>query len=160
MKFSRFLVWSFLIMAAPAPAPAPAQAPRNPYGEFYKRSIPDLSDIFKSKIVVMIAMRDGVKLYTEIYVPRGKKGPLPIILERSPYTGHHPEAEYTERLALYTEFFEEGFIFAFHDLRGVHRSEGEHILLRRHVHRRRLPPQRRLPAQLRAGCGARGYCEA
>ena len=33
----------------------------------------------------MIAMRDGVKLYTTIYAPKDIKGPLPFILLRTPY---------------------------------------------------------------------------
>ncbi len=34
---------------------------------------------------VMIPTRDGVKLHTVIFTPRDASGPLPILLERTPY---------------------------------------------------------------------------
>ena len=33
----------------------------------------------------MVPMRDGVRLYTLILTPKNAKGPLPILLERTPY---------------------------------------------------------------------------
>ena len=33
----------------------------------------------------MIAMRDGQRLYTQVYVPKAASGPLPILLLRTPY---------------------------------------------------------------------------
>ncbi len=33
----------------------------------------------------LVPMRDGVKLYTTIYVPKKSDGPLPFILMRTPY---------------------------------------------------------------------------
>ncbi len=35
---------------------------------------------------VMVLMRDGTKLCTEIFLPKGKPGPLPVVLESSPYS--------------------------------------------------------------------------
>src|SRR5437762_448227 len=41
------------------------------------------------KMVVMIPMRDGVKLNTEIYIPKNMSAPLPILFNRTPYgLGH------------------------------------------------------------------------
>jgi predicted acyl esterase len=34
---------------------------------------------------VMIPMRDGIKLHTEIYIPRNTNQSLPIFLERTPF---------------------------------------------------------------------------
>jgi hypothetical protein len=45
---------------------------------------PDYSKVF-DKIDAMIPARDGVKLHTEVYTPKNAAGPLPIILERTPY---------------------------------------------------------------------------
>ncbi len=95
------------------------------------RELPDLSQVFEPRIDVMVPMRDGVKLHTEIYRPQGvAEEPLPIILERTPYLANPGEQEYSSRLRYYTEFFEEGFIFALQDLRGRILSEGEHVPLR------------------------------
>ncbi|PYP65377.1 MAG: hypothetical protein DMD26_11170, partial [Gemmatimonadetes bacterium] len=38
-----------------------------------------------TKTTVMIAMRDGVRLNTDIYAPKDQQGPLPVIFERTPY---------------------------------------------------------------------------
>src|SRR5258708_4659516 len=45
---------------------------------------PDYSNVF-DKTDAMIPARDGIKLHTEIYAPKNAAGPLPIILERTPY---------------------------------------------------------------------------
>jgi predicted acyl esterase len=34
---------------------------------------------------VLLTMHDGIRLSTDIYLPKGTKGPLPTILVRSPY---------------------------------------------------------------------------
>lgn len=94
------------------------------------REVPDLSQIFEEKTAVMIPMRDGINLYTEIYHPKGFTEPLPIILERTPYHANPGYLKFSPRLGYYAEFFKEGYIFALQDLRGRLKSEGEHIALR------------------------------
>lgn len=96
------------------------------------RALPDLSRVFQEKTDVMIAMRDGVKLHTEIYVPRHPKtsGPFPIMLERTPYYANPNEEAYSSRLKFYSEFFDDDYIWALQDLRGRYRSEGMHVMLR------------------------------
>ncbi len=42
------------------------------------------ADLFE-KSEVMIPVRDGVKLHTVIFTPKGRSGPLPILFERTPY---------------------------------------------------------------------------
>ncbi len=37
------------------------------------------------KTEVMISMRDGTKLHTEIFAPEAAQGPLPFLLLRTPY---------------------------------------------------------------------------
>ena len=94
------------------------------------REMVDLSRWFSPKWDVMVPMRDGVKLHTEIYIPKNQAGPLPIMLERTPYYANPGERELSPRLRWYTEFFDEGYIFVLQDLRGRFLSEGEHITLR------------------------------
>src|SRR5262245_64360671 len=71
----------------------------------------------------MIPMRDGVKLYTIICVPKNSAELLPILLQRTPYgtgtgiAGRLPFA--------YKELVADGYIFAFQDIRGKYKSEGE-----------------------------------
>jgi putative CocE/NonD family hydrolase len=72
----------------------------------------------------MIPMRDGVRLYTIIMVPRSSSATLPFILLRTPYSaagsvGNPFPTEYVKALA------EEGYIFVYQDIRGKVKSEGE-----------------------------------
>ena len=87
------------------------------------------------KRVVMIPMRDGVKLYTVIVVPKGARR-APIILTRTPYNA----AARTERnrsphmLATLPQgdevFVRDGYIRVFQDVRGKYGSEGEYVMTR------------------------------
>ena len=83
-----------------------------------------------SKTEYQIAMRDGVKLYTAIYAPRGDVGALPILLTRTPYGSepYGPE-DYPKHLGP-LGFAEERFIFAFQDVRGRFMSGGEFVDVR------------------------------
>jgi len=76
----------------------------------------------------MILMRDGVRLHTAIYAPRGFEEPLPILLLRTPY-GIKGGAERNIKSYL-AELDQEGYIFAFQDIRGRFQSEGQFVMLR------------------------------
>ncbi len=90
---------------------------------------PDFSRIFE-KTDVLIPMRDGVHLHTEIYVPKNAKQPLPFLLERTPYGLSDDEKGFTEKFKIYNELIEEGYIFVFQDIRGRYKSEGQFVMLR------------------------------
>jgi uncharacterized protein len=81
------------------------------------------------KRVVMVPMRDGVKLYTVIVVPKGAKG-APILLTRTPYNAVERAARsksgrMIEALPLSDEgFVEAGYIRVYQDVRGKYGSEG------------------------------------
>src|SRR5262249_1076437 len=89
----------------------------------------DFSTLF-TKQDAMIPMRDGVKLHTEIYVPKDAKAPLPFFLTRSPYGLHDDAKGYTPVVALYQEMFADGYIFVFQDIRGKYGSEGQFVMQR------------------------------
>ena len=109
--------------------PAAAQELMTRYG-YENRVDIDLAAIFEPKWDVMVPMRDGVRLHTEIYIPRNQTEPLPIMLERTPYYANPQEQEYSIRLDWYEEFFDEGYIFVLQDLRGRYDSEGDFLTLR------------------------------
>ncbi len=75
----------------------------------------------------MIPMRDGVRLHTKIFKPKDQKSDLPIIFFRTPYSvgnaGRH-FVSYMKALA------DEGYIFAFQDIRGKFGSEGTFVMQR------------------------------
>ena len=108
-------------------APASLQPAQNPADRF------EVSD-------VMVPMRDGKRLNTKIFTPRGQTGPLPIIFKRTPYGIQGAANNFN---AYYKAMAEDGYIFVHQDIRGKFGSEGDFVMQR--------------PARLRQGSGAAGY---
>ncbi len=75
----------------------------------------------------MIAMRDGTKLHTLIFTPEGRQGRLPILFLRTPYGIDGRGASLQSGLR---ELADDGYIFAFQDLRGKFKSEGSFVMTR------------------------------
>lgn len=90
---------------------------------------PDFRRIFR-KMDVLIAMRDGIRLHTEIYVPRHASGPLPILLQRTPYGVEDDAHGYAKDLRLYPTLIADGYIFVFQDIRGRFKSGGTFVMNR------------------------------
>jgi len=84
---------------------------------------------------VMIPMRDGVKLFTSILVPKGVHN-APMILTRTPYNASKRTARNnsTHMLAAVPEseevFAADGYICIFQDVRGKYKSEGDYVMTR------------------------------
>jgi uncharacterized protein len=80
------------------------------------------------KTETLIAMRDGTRLHTNIFAPKNQSGPLPIIFLRTPYgipdTPRPLGGSYLKELA------DEGYIFAYQDIRGRYKSEGKFVMNR------------------------------
>ncbi|MBL0940029.1 MAG: CocE/NonD family hydrolase [Gemmatimonadaceae bacterium] len=117
MRLSRALVIAGLLSAVPALS-ASVQQPTYTLTE------------------AMIPMRDGVKLYTRIIKPNSARGPLPIMLVRTPYgiDGNTPQG-----VANGWSFMRGGasdgsgardYVYVFQDIRGKFKSEGEFVMLR------------------------------
>ncbi|WP_230473877.1 CocE/NonD family hydrolase [Dyella choica] len=85
------------------------------------------------KRVVMIPMRDGVKLHTVIVIPKAAHN-APILLTRTPYNADkRSEREKSPHmLALLPEgdevFVKAGYIRVFQDIRGKYGSEGPYVM--------------------------------
>jgi len=69
---------------------------------------------------VMVAMRDGTRLATDIYRPRNVTGPLPTILIRLPYN----KAAYRSATVPADFFASHGYAVVVQDVRGKFASEG------------------------------------
>ncbi len=75
---------------------------------------------------VMVPMRDGVRLATDVYRPKGAEGPLPAIFWRTPYSF----SELSEnRLEWIGRAMEKGYAFVLQNERGKYFSEGEWEIL-------------------------------
>lgn len=83
---------------------------------------------------LMVPMRDGVRLATDIYLPDASGAPLPVIIERTPYNKSLPsrsekrrDGHHLGREEMAATFAAAGFITVFQDCRGRHASEGEFV---------------------------------
>ena len=87
------------------------------------------------KRVEMIPMRDGVKLYTVIVIPKGAKD-APIVMTRTPYNAkmraqRNDSASMLALLPLADELYvKAGYIRVYQDVRGKYGSEGAYVMTR------------------------------
>jgi uncharacterized protein len=79
------------------------------------------------KIERYITMRDGVRLFTAIYLPKDSTVSHPILLLRTPYScAPYGETNWSDWWDLYQkEYLKEGYIMVSQDVRGKWMSEGE-----------------------------------
>ncbi|MBI4418910.1 MAG: CocE/NonD family hydrolase [Ignavibacteriales bacterium] len=82
-----------------------------------------------------IVMRDGIELFTVVYVPRDTTELHPIMLTRTPYSvGPYGPDEYYRRLSnLQRKYFQRNYIMAYQDVRGRFMSGGEFVNVRAYI---------------------------
>ena len=87
-----------------------------------------------TKYEYRIAMRDGVHLFTSVYVPKDSSRPYPFLIDRTPYSvGPYGVDLYRTQLGPSPDFDKAGYIFVFQDVRGRFMSEGQFIEMRPHL---------------------------
>lgn len=87
-----------------------------------------LSDRADVRMIEMVPMRDGVRLATNVYMPKDADGPVPTILWKTPYN----ELSYQERTSRRAlEAVARGFAFVVQNERGRYYSEGDYEILGR-----------------------------
>jgi len=84
-----------------------------------------------TKYEFQIPMRDGVKLFTSVYVPKDRAQSYPIMLTRTPYNvaPYGPDT-YKTSLGPSDIFMKDGFAFVYQDVRGAWMSEGQYADIR------------------------------
>ena len=84
------------------------------------------------KIERNVPMRDGVKLFTSIYMPKDTTAQHPILMTRTPYScapyGEDKWKNYTPSYVRY--YLREGYIIIIQDVRGRWMSEGQFVDVR------------------------------
>lgn len=84
-----------------------------------------------SKYEYKIEMRDGVELFTAVYVPNDTSKTYPMLMVRTPYrVAPYGTDKYKKTLGPDAQFEKEGFIFVFQDVRGKFMSEGDFVNMR------------------------------
>jgi hypothetical protein len=85
-------------------------------------------------------MRDGVKLFTSVYVPKDTARQYPILVTRTPYSvSPYGVDNYRSSLGPSERFAREGYIFVYQDVRGRNMSEGEFVNMRPQIDNKRGP---------------------
>src|SRR5436305_7996441 len=108
------------VLILPSAGTAVAQTPDNSQESFLR--------LHYNKQEQMIPMRDGVKLFTAIYVPQDTTRKYPILIKRTPYSVAPYGAEkYPASLGPSEHFVKAGYIFVNQDVRGRFMSEGEFV---------------------------------
>ena len=113
--------------AAIAQTPAPQRTPAQATAEIREHY---------TKFEYRIPMRDGVKLFTSVYIPKdvfSESKTYPIMLDRTPYNvAPYGIDLYRSNLGPSELFEREKFIFAYQDVRGRFMSEGDYVIIRPH----------------------------
>ncbi|MFN0168271.1 MAG: CocE/NonD family hydrolase [Bryobacteraceae bacterium] len=96
-----------------------AAAPFAPAAVHFPEAYPPTNDVVIDNLVP-VPMRDGVKLYADVYRP-AKPGKYPVLVSRTPYSTERYPSSYAEAVF----FSRRGYVFVFQDVRGRHESDGK-----------------------------------
>src|SRR5271165_2415513 len=81
-----------------------------------------------TKYEFRIPMRDGVKLFTAVYVPKDASQTYPFLINRTPYgVAPYGPDRYRKSLGPSEGLERDGFIFVYQDARGRFLSEGDFV---------------------------------
>lgn len=87
-----------------------------------------------TKYEYRVPMRDGVHLFTSIYVPKDSSQAYPFLIDRTPYSvAPYGVDQYRKQLGPSLDFDKAGYIFVFQDVRGRYMSEGTFLEMRPHI---------------------------
>ena len=87
-----------------------------------------------TKYEYRIAMRDGARLFTSVYVPKNCETRCPILLNRTPYSvAPYGVDQYRTSIGPSEQVMKDGYIIAYQDVRGRYMSDGSWIEVRPHI---------------------------
>ena len=86
----------------------------------------EFADISKAMPMLMAPMRDGVRLATDVYLPKDKPGPFPTVFVKTPYDFNEIEGA---NLIWGVEAVKRGYAYVIQNERGRYYSEGDWELL-------------------------------
>lgn len=126
MKKPTLALFAFLLLSAftfsqPGPGPDAAYVKEN-----------------YTKFEYQIPMRDGIKLFTSVYIPKDQSKKYPIMMDRTPYSvAPYGLDNYKGSLGPSSLFLRDGYIFVYQDVRGRWMSEGifEEMTPEKEVHK-------------------------
>jgi uncharacterized protein len=129
MKRNRIFLVSLAILCVAGVAGFVCISPRAGSAQEQWPTTDQLPNLY-SKLDVMIPMRDGVRLHTEIYTPKDSTAVLPFLLTRTPYGTSDDNNGFSGLFGIYRELIPEKYIFVMQDIRGRYGSEGKFVMNR------------------------------
>ncbi len=130
MTLCRLLFTAALVVLATAPGPAQTTPVKSDIPPTFTASEADFD---YTKRVAMVPMRDGVKLYTVIVIPKGAAH-APLLLTRTPFNAAQRAAR-NDSPHMLDElnqgddvFVKAGYIRVYQDVRGKYGSEGAYLV--------------------------------
>ena len=117
-----------LLSTAATAQPAPPNAQLIAAREAQEAELQRLADVHRS---VLMPMRDGVRLMTDIYVPKSRSGPVPLILSKTPYNMNWWDVRNgaPRDVSAALTAIKRGYAYALQNERGHFYSEGEYDIL-------------------------------
>jgi putative CocE/NonD family hydrolase len=95
-----------------------------------------------TKSEYLVPMRDGVRLFTAVYVPKDTAQTYPILMTRTPYSCRpYGVDRYPGSLGPNSQFSQSGYIFVYQDVRGRWLSEGEFVNMRPYLPNKKGPTE-------------------
>jgi hypothetical protein len=134
MKKERWIhiVWLCLFAGMLLPYAAAQEKPAAPEEDYVKAHY--------TKYEYRIPMRDGVHLFTSVYVPKDTSQSYPFMIDRTPYSvAPYGEDQYKKSLGPSDEFEKAGYIFVYQDVRGRYLSEGRFLEMTPHIDDKKSP---------------------
>jgi putative CocE/NonD family hydrolase len=87
-----------------------------------------------TKTEAMVEMRDGVKLFTQVYAPKDLSKKFPIIMQRTPYScSPYGADKFKRRISPNPFMIRENYIVVYQDVRGRWASEGKFVEMTPHL---------------------------
>lgn len=126
------LFWLCLFISTLLPKAFTQEKPAAPEEDYVKAHY--------TKYEYRIPMRDGVHLFTSVYVPKDASQSYPFMIDRTPYSvSPYGEDQYKKALGPSDEFEKAGYIFVYQDVRGRYLSEGKFIEMTPHIDNKKSP---------------------
>ena len=120
------LAWVSFLLVPPVLASDEAERAREERAAYIRANY--------SKFEYRVPMRDGVRLFTAVYVPNDVSRRYPVLMVRTPYSvAPYGADRYREALGPSERYEKHGFIFVWQDVRGAFMSEGRFVNMRPHA---------------------------
>lgn len=120
-----------LSLLAPAMTAQPGQAGNEQLRTARLAQEDELQQLAEIHRSIMMPMRDGVRLMTDIYVPKNRSGPVPLILSKTPYQMNWWDIQNgvpSDKTAVLSAL-KRGYAYALQNERGHFFSEGNYDIL-------------------------------